>query len=213
VVIFQNWVSQFTHSLAINLGPLDTISKIFENVEDYKCRNLIEWLIFGKFDCRQKHITIFKKCFKIVPKTFSSASLIFCALHNQFFLDFRILKRLLRCFFTLNSFLDVQSLIQVQQETIQKSNEKPTVSTQGQNYSKVTLHTKTFPTMPIMWRLVGGNPVFWIFAFYFLLMKYSRFRTFYTYKTSITEKKIRLSRRCLDEIWGAANGNKVMVRI
>jgi hypothetical protein len=29
------------------------------------------------------------------------------------------------------------------------------------NYFKVTLHTKTFPTMPIMWRLVGGNPVFW----------------------------------------------------
>jgi hypothetical protein len=47
------------------------------------------------------------------------------------------------------------------QETIQKSNEKPTVPTQGQNYSKVTLHTKTFSTMPIMWRLVGGNPVFW----------------------------------------------------
>jgi hypothetical protein len=47
------------------------------------------------------------------------------------------------------------------QETIQKSNEKPTVPTQGQNYSEVTLHTKTFPTKPIMRRLVGGNPVFW----------------------------------------------------
>jgi hypothetical protein len=46
------------------------------------------------------------------------------------------------------------------QETIQKSNEKPTVPTQVQNYSKVTLHTKTFPTIPIKWRLVGGNPVF-----------------------------------------------------
>jgi hypothetical protein len=36
------------------------------------------------------------------------------------------------------------------QETIEKSNEKPTVPTQGQNYSKVTLHTKTFPPIPIM---------------------------------------------------------------
>jgi hypothetical protein len=31
------------------------------------------------------------------------------------------------------------------QETIQKSNEKPTISTLGQNYSKVTQRTKTFP--------------------------------------------------------------------
>jgi hypothetical protein len=49
----------------------------------------------------------------------------------------------------------------IKQETIQKSNEKPTVPTQGQTYSKVTLHTKTFPTIPIMRRLIGGNPVFW----------------------------------------------------
>jgi hypothetical protein len=47
------------------------------------------------------------------------------------------------------------------QETIQKLNEKPKVSTQGQYYSKVTLLTKTFPTILIMWSLVGGNPVFW----------------------------------------------------
>jgi hypothetical protein len=50
--------------------------------------------------------------------------------------------------------------IHFKQETIQKLNEKPTFPTQGQNYSKVTLHTKTFPTIPIMWWLVGGNPVF-----------------------------------------------------
>jgi hypothetical protein len=50
--------------------------------------------------------------------------------------------------------------LKMKQESIQKSNEKPTVTTQGQNYSKVTLHTKTFPTIPIMWRLVVGNPVF-----------------------------------------------------
>jgi hypothetical protein len=40
----------------------------------------------------------------------------------------------------------------LEQETIQKSDEKPIVPTQGQNYSKVTLHTKTFLTIPIMWR-------------------------------------------------------------
>jgi hypothetical protein len=49
----------------------------------------------------------------------------------------------------------------LKQETIQKSNEKPAVPTQSQNYSEVTLHTKTFPTIPIMLRLVGGSPVYW----------------------------------------------------
>jgi hypothetical protein len=46
---------------------------------------------------------------------------------------------------------------QSKQETIQKSNEKPAVLTHGQNYSKVTLHTKTFPTIPIIWRLIWSD--------------------------------------------------------
>jgi hypothetical protein len=50
------------------------------------------------------------------------------------------------------------SSLQLKQETIQKSHEKSTYPTQGQNYS---LHTKTFPTIPIMWRFIGGNSVLW----------------------------------------------------
>jgi hypothetical protein len=44
----------------------------------------------------------------------------------------------------------VQQMSAEQQETIQKSNKQPTVPAQGQNYSKVTLHSKTFPTIPII---------------------------------------------------------------
>jgi hypothetical protein len=39
---------------------------------------------------------------------------------------------------------------QIKQEMLRNSNEKPTVPTQGQNYSKINQHTKIFPTIPIM---------------------------------------------------------------
>jgi hypothetical protein len=45
-------------------------------------------------------------------------------------------------------FRNEKTKLKRKQETIQKSNEKPTVPTQGQNYSKVTLHTKAFLIIP-----------------------------------------------------------------